>query len=128
MQYSTLSSIILSAVLYLLSRAVPSLQLNILEKIYTTAGAGIACQYSIWLGAGQLRGWSLSPGGVKNFLFSTSSRLALGSTQPPIQWVLGALSPEVKWLGCEADHSPPPSVEAKKIWMYTSTPPYAFMA
>jgi hypothetical protein len=33
-----------------------------------------------------------SPGSVKNFLFSSSSRPALGSTQPPIQWVPGALS------------------------------------
>jgi hypothetical protein len=39
----------------------------------------------------------------------------------------GALSPEVKWLECEADHSPPNSDEAKKMWIYTSTPPYAFM-
>jgi hypothetical protein len=37
-----------------------------------------------------------SPVRVKNFLFSTASRPALGSTQPPIQWVLGPLSPEVK--------------------------------
>jgi hypothetical protein len=28
----------------------------------------------------------------------------------------------------EADHSPPASAEVKKIWIYTSTPPYAFMA
>jgi hypothetical protein len=28
----------------------------------------------------------------------------------------------------EADHSPPASAEIKKIWIYTSTPPYAFMA
>jgi hypothetical protein len=30
-----------------------------------------------------------SPGRVKNFLFSTSPRPALVSTQPPIQWELG---------------------------------------
>jgi hypothetical protein len=45
------------------------------------------------------RGRSLSSGRVKNFLFSTSSRQALGSTQPPIQWVLGALFPGVKRPG-----------------------------
>jgi hypothetical protein len=33
---------------------------------------------------------------VKNFLFSTLSRPALGLTQPPIQWVSGDLSPEEK--------------------------------
>jgi hypothetical protein len=35
---------------------------------------------------------SSSPGRLKNFLFSTSSTLTLGSTQLPIQWVPGALS------------------------------------
>jgi hypothetical protein len=30
------------------------------------------------------------------FLFTTVSRPVLGPTQPPIQWVLGALSTEVK--------------------------------
>jgi hypothetical protein len=39
---------------------------------------------------------SSSAGMVKNFVFSTSSRPALGSTQPPIEWVPGALFPEVK--------------------------------
>jgi hypothetical protein len=65
---------------------------------------------------------------VHNFHFSTSSIPALGSTQPPIQWVPGALSPGVKWSGREADHSLPASAEVKKMWIYTSTPPYAFMA
>jgi hypothetical protein len=41
----------------------------------------------------------LSPGRVKNFLFSTSSTPAPGSTQPPIQWVPGDLSPGVKRPG-----------------------------
>jgi hypothetical protein len=65
---------------------------------------------------------------VNNFLLSTSSRPALGSTQTPIQRVPGAISPGVKRPGREGDHSPPTSAEAKKIWMYISTPPYAFMA
>jgi hypothetical protein len=63
-----------------------------------------------------------SPDEVKNFLFSTSSRPALGSTQPPTQCVPGALSPGVKRLGREADHPPPASTEVKKMWIYTSTP------
>jgi hypothetical protein len=45
--------------------------------------------YIDWLRAGRPKGWSLSPGRVKNFFFSTSSRPALGSIQHPIQWVPG---------------------------------------
>jgi hypothetical protein len=51
----------------------------------------------------------------------------MGFAQPPIQWVPRAPSPEVKRPGNEADHSPPASAEVKKIWIYTSTPLYAFM-
>jgi hypothetical protein len=60
--------------------------------------------------------------GLGIFLF-TMSRTALGPTQPPIQWVLGALSLEVNLHGHEADHSPPSSAKVKKAWSYTSTPP-----
>jgi hypothetical protein len=62
-----------------------------------------------------------------SFHFSISSRPALGSTQPPIKWVPG-LFPGVKWQGREADHSPPTSAEVKKMWIYTSTLLYIFMA
>jgi hypothetical protein len=41
---------------------------------------------------------------------------------------IGALSLEVKRPGREADYSPPASAEAKNMWIYTSTPQYAFMA
>jgi hypothetical protein len=34
--------------------------------------------------------------------FSKAPRPSLGLTQPHIQWVLGAHSPAVEWLGCEA--------------------------
>jgi hypothetical protein len=61
--------------------------------------------------------------GLGIFLPTTVSRRALGPTQPPIQWVTGALSVGVKWPGHEADHSPPPSAEVKNAWSYTSTPP-----
>jgi hypothetical protein len=62
------------------------------------------------------------------FLFTTASRTALGPTQPPIQWVPGVPSLEVKRPGREADHSPTSSAEVKNAWSYTSTPLYVFMA
>jgi hypothetical protein len=63
---------------------------------------------------------------VVSRIFFTSSRPALGSTQPPIQCVRGALSPGVKRPGHEADHSPLASVEVKKIWIYKSYSPILF--
>jgi hypothetical protein len=59
-------------------------------------------------------GSELSPARVKNFLFSKSSKPALGSTQPNIQWVPGALFPGLKWQVHEVNHSPPTSAEVKK--------------
>jgi hypothetical protein len=50
------------------------------------------------------------------------SRSALGPTQPPIQWVPGALSQEVKQPGHEADHTLPSSTKVNNMWRYTSTP------
>jgi hypothetical protein len=73
------------------------------------------------LWAGRPRGRSSSPGRVKNFHFSISSRPALG-TQPAIQWVQAALSPGLNRQGREADHSSPTSAEIKKIRIYTFTP------
>jgi hypothetical protein len=40
----------------------------------------------------------------------------------------GGSFPRVKRQGREADHSPPTSAEVKKMWIYTSTPLYVFMA
>jgi hypothetical protein len=39
----------------------------------------------------------------------------------------GLFPREVKRPGRETDHSPPASDEVKKMWIYTSTPLYAFM-
>jgi hypothetical protein len=70
-------------------------------------------------GAGKLSGIALDYGlddrgfesrrGLGIFLFTTAFRPALGLTQPPVQWVQGALSLGVKRPGREADHSPPSS-------------------
>jgi hypothetical protein len=48
------------------------------------------------------------------FLFTIVFRTALEPTQPPIQWVPGALSLQVKQLGHEADHSPLSSAKVKE--------------
>jgi hypothetical protein len=45
----------------------------------------------------------LIPSRARIFLFPTVSRQELGSTQPLIQWVLGALYPEVKRPGLEVE-------------------------
>jgi hypothetical protein len=62
---------------------------------------------------------------VEIFLFTTAvSRTAFGPTQPPIQWVPGALSVGVKLPGREADHSPPSSAEVKdlvELYLYSPT-------
>jgi hypothetical protein len=47
------------------------------------------------------------------FLFSITSRPALGPTQPPIQLVSGAVSPGVKQQRREAGHRLPSSIEVK---------------
>jgi hypothetical protein len=83
-------------------------------------------RYSDWLRPGRLRDRTSSPGRVKNFLFSTSSRPALRPNQLSIQRVPGALSPGVRQEGRDADHSPAASAEVKRMWMYISTHPYAF--
>jgi hypothetical protein len=72
---------------------------------------------SSWLRAAPLRGPSPSTGRVKNFLFSAFSRTALGSTQPPIQWVPGAVTPGLKRQRLESDDSTPTSTEVKKMWI-----------
>jgi hypothetical protein len=93
------------------------------NSLPSSISAGIATSY--WADD---RGFGVkSPDGVKNFHFSMSFRPALGSTQPPIQWVLGILSPWAKRPSRDAKHSPPTSVEVKKTWVYTSTPLYTFM-
>jgi hypothetical protein len=48
-----------------------------------------------------------------------------GSGAHPAPYPMGT---GVKWPGREAGRSPPTSDEVKKIWVYTSVPPYAFIA
>jgi hypothetical protein len=102
------------------------LMLNFKAQIYTfySVHMGYGSWYNNWLWAGRQRGCSLSPGRVKSFLFSTSSRPNLGSYRIGI----GNSFPRVKQHVSEAHCSPPISAEVKKMWFYTSTLPYAFLA
>jgi hypothetical protein len=89
-------------------------------KILTVLSIGWGSWDSV---VGIATGYELDDGGVGvraligSRMFSTSSRPALGPTQPPIQWV-----PGVKRPGREADRSSPTTAEVKKIWIYTSFP------
>jgi hypothetical protein len=67
------------------------------------------------------------PSRGKRYLSTKTSRLTLGCTQLPFQWVLEALSQGVKRPGREDDHSPTSSAKVKNGWSYTSMPINAFM-
>jgi hypothetical protein len=83
-------------------------------------------------------GWTIGvrrvrfPEGLEIFLFSIASRPTLRPTQPPTQWVWGAVSPGVnpggKWLGLEADHSPHSSAGIKECVELYLHPPKVLMA
>jgi hypothetical protein len=77
---------------------------------------------------GMATGYELADREVGARVPVVSRNFSTSSTQSPIQLVPGSLSPEVKRPGSEADYSPPTSVEVKKMWIYASIPPYAFMA
>jgi hypothetical protein len=61
-----------------------------------------------------LGGQVSDPGRGKTFLVSKMFRPALGTTQPPVQWLPGVISPGLNAPKGEADHSPPHSVQVKK--------------
>lgn len=80
------------------------------------------------LQTGQLRNQGFIYGTGRDSSLSTVSRPAVGSIQPPIQLIPGALSSGLKRPESEADHSPPTSAAVKNAWRCTSTPPYISMA
>ena len=53
--------------------------------------------------------------GQKIFHFSRTSKPAVGSTQPSVQWAPAVLS-GLKWQGREADHTSPSGAEVKNEW------------
>jgi hypothetical protein len=64
------------------------------------------------------------PHSITNFLVQTGS----GVHPTSYKMGTGGSFPGVKRQGSEADHSPQSSAEVKKMWTYTSTPLYVFMA
>jgi hypothetical protein len=69
---------------------------------------------------------SLVPGRVRVFsLLHSIQKASWGHPAYPLG--TGGCFPVVKRLGREADHSFPSSADVKKTWIYTSTPPYAFL-
>jgi hypothetical protein len=60
-------------------------------------------------------------------LVPVGSRIFTSPCHPDRLWGPDSF-PGIKRQGREADHSPPTSVQVKKMWIYTSTHPYAFMA
>jgi hypothetical protein len=62
-----------------------------------------------------LDGQGSIPGKGKIFIFSTASKSALGPTQPPLQWVPGAIFPGVKRPGLQADNLPSSRAEVKNV-------------
>jgi hypothetical protein len=76
-------------------------------------------------------GWMIggfySRQGLGTFFFTTASRPVLGPTQPPIQWVPGALFLGVKRPGCETDHSPLSSARSRTHGTIPPLPQYPFM-
>jgi hypothetical protein len=97
----------------------------------TGNGIHVPHHYYKWAGIAQLHSSGLQAewsgvrllAGLGIFLFTIVSRPALKPTQPPIQWVLGALSLGIKRPGREADHSPPSSDEVKEcVEVYLHSP------
>jgi hypothetical protein len=88
-------------------------------------GTTLPLFHSDWLRAGRPRDRSSSPCRVKNLL-----HVQTDSGAHPVSYPMstGDFFLGVKRQGREADHSPPTSAEVNKMWIYTSTPPYVFMA
>jgi hypothetical protein len=93
---------------------------------WTFSEPGQLSQYSVWLQTGWL-GFNPQQG-QSTFLLASASGLALGPTQPPIQWVLGSFPRGKAQLGRAADHSPHLVLRSRMIRSYTSPLPPSAMA
>jgi hypothetical protein len=77
------------------------------------SAVGVATDYRL-----NYRGGGVRVSVWARFFLSTSCRTVLGPTQPPIQWVAGALSSKIKRPRRKAGHSLPTSAEVKNMWIY----------
>jgi len=62
------------------------------------------------------------PAGTGNASLHHRVQNGSGPTQPPIQWVPGVLSLDVKRPGRESGQSYPSSAKVKNAWSYSSIP------
>jgi hypothetical protein len=99
-------------------------QTELKKKIYRYSIVGIATSYGMDDPGVGVR----VPVGARIFPSPRRPHRLCGPPNLVSNGYRGALSLAVKRLRCEADPSPPTSAEVKKMWIYTSTPPYAFMA
>jgi hypothetical protein len=63
------------------------------------------------------------PEGTRDFSLLKSIQTCSGALQSLIQWVLGALSPRIKQVVCEADRSHPSSAKVKNGGAISPLPP-----
>jgi hypothetical protein len=89
------------------------------------SSVGIATGYGL---DNQGGGGSSSPSRIKKFSLLHIVQTGSGVHSTSYKMDTGGSFPGVKRQGLEADHSPPTSAEVKKMWIYTSTLLYVFMA
>lgn len=66
----------------------------------------------------------LDPSEGLEIIISKSSKPTLGYPKVPSWRVSGVLFPDIKWSGCEADHSTLSTAEINNEWTYTPTQIY----
>jgi hypothetical protein len=133
MQFSPVSSYYLALLYPVLTQPIYSSHMardQVSHPYKTTGSRGSSVklsQYSDWL---RTRWPGFDPRQRQRiFSLASASRPALGPTQPPIQWVLGVLSPGVKrGRGVMLTTHPHLVSRLRMSRSYTSSPPCASMA